>query len=264
MSGLIGIVLLVGLIAVAAFVVMTYMRRRGETLDAAKMVGKLIPANQAPAFDPAVRQIDPLAKFRAIGPGQALITHTDDYHLVRGAVTLKELTIFGDSNIWTPTGREFVIAQTDDEYGMRRAFAWLPSSEGGELKLYRMSQELADGWTQFLAGTDNRPGPARNFADLDQRFDLDDDELASIQFERLDTVWQMTDIGQARYTGAGNAFLMGQGELRFAMAKEVEGRRRLLFVDFLEGGSGSSDGLFVGDEFDPQLIKDIQPFVRKQ
>lgn len=257
MSFVVGMLLFVAAILAAIAITMSFLSRKPRA-EPSRAVAPLAGSAHFGVMNPETRAPDALGRLLTVQPGETIITATDDYLLVRGVTRLGELTQVGGADEWTPTGREFLLAQYDDEAGQPRAFAWLPTAEGGELRLYRMSQENAAGWTQFLAGTDDKPGPARAFADLDQRQDLEGADLASVRFSKLGATWQMTDIGQASYRSQGKTFLVGQGELRFALAQAVDGQRRLLFIDFLQGGTGSTDGLLVGDEYGPDLIKDIR------
>lgn len=245
------------LVAILAAVAIWTGYKRNQQKAAGSEAAATLAASPATSRDPAARSKSMLDRLLDVQPGQTIVTELDEYLLVRGSATLKELTQYGGSDQWTPTGREFVLVETQGESNDNVAFAYLPSAEGGALQLYRMTAQNPAGWMQILAGTDNRPGPARNFADLDQRQDLQGAELASIQFKALNTTWQMTDIGQAAYAAQGAGFLSGQGEVRFAMAQEVSGAQRLFFVNFLRGDSSSEDGLFTGQEYRVDMLKDI-------
>ncbi|MFN8483466.1 MAG: hypothetical protein U0768_10525 [Anaerolineae bacterium] len=207
--------------------------------------------------NPEMQARSMLDRLLAVQPGQTIVTQMDEYYLVQGDVTLRELAQYGGSAQWTPTGRELLLIETQGESNDNAVFAYLPATEGGALQLFKMTPHDPAGWNQRLVGDDERAGPARAFADLDQRQDLQGEALASIQFKAFDTTWQMADIGQAAYTGQGAAFLSGQGEVRFATAREVGGAQRLLFVNFLRGSSASEDGLFVGAEYRIDMLKDI-------
>lgn len=209
--------------------------------------------------NPAMQARSMLDRLLGVQPGQTIVTQMDEYYLVQGDVTLKEQAQYGGSDQWTPTGRELVLIETQGESNDNAVFAYLPAAEGGALQLFKMAAQDPVGWNQRLVGADDRPGPARAFADLDQRQDLQGEALASIQFKALNTTWQMADIGQAAYSARGAAFLSGGGEVRFATAREVGGSQRLLFVNFLSGDSASEDGLFVGAEYRVDMIKDITP-----
>ncbi len=251
-----GLCLVVAAIIIA-IVIWTGYKRRQQAAPGGAASPATLAASPATARDPALRAKSMLDRLLTVQPGQTIVTAMDEYYLARGSTTLKELTQYGGSDQWTPTGREFILVETQGESNDNVAFAYLPSAEGGALQLYRMTAQNPAGWMQILAGTDDRPGPARNFADLDQRQDLQGAEMASIQFKALNTTWQMTDIGEAAYTARGAGFLSGQGEVRFAMAQEVGGAQRLFFVNFLRGDSSSMDGLFTGQEYRVDMLKDI-------
>ncbi len=249
-----GLCLVVVAIIIAVVIWSGYKRNQQKAQGGA--TATLAPG-PASSRDPAVQSKNMLDRLIDVEPGQTIVTEMDEYYLARGSATLKELTQYGGSDQWTPTGREFVLVETQGENNDNIAFAYLPSAEGGALQLYRVTAQNPAGWMQILAGTDDRPGPARAFADLDQRQDLQGADLASIQFKALNTTWQMTDIGEAAYTARGAGFLSGQGEVRFAMAQEVGGPQRLFFVNFLRGDSSSEDGLFTGQEYRVDMLKDI-------
>lgn len=239
---------------IVAVAIWTGYKRKGRNAEGG---GKAAAPPPASLRNPAMQARSMLDRLLAVQPGQTIVTQMDEYYLVQGDVTLREQAQYGGSDQWTPTGREMVLIETQGESNDNAVFAYLPAAEGGALQMFKMAAQDPVGWNQRLVGADDRPGPARAFADLDQRQDLEGAELASIQFKAFDTTWQMADIGQAAYSAQGAAFLSGRGEVRFATAREVGGPWRLLFVNFLSGDSASEDGLFVGAEYRVDMIKDI-------
>ncbi|MFN8473145.1 MAG: hypothetical protein U0822_13230 [Anaerolineae bacterium] len=254
-----GLCLVIVAIIVAVAIWSGYKRNQRKAEGGAP---ESVAPGPASTRDPATQARRMLDRLIAVQPGQTIVTAMDEYYLVRGRVDLRELAQYGGSDQWTPTGRELVLIETQGESNDNAAFAYLPSAEGGALELFKMAAQNPAGWNQILAGTDDKPGPARAFADLDQRQDLQGAELESIRFKAFNTTWQMADIGQAAYTARGTAFLSGQGEVRFATAQEVDGSQRLLFINLLRGDSASEDGLFVGGEYPIDMLKDITPAAR--
>lgn len=257
---LLGLLLFVLAIIVSVAVMRGYARRgwRAET-ETPRETGRSFQTFAPSAPRPSARAADPMQALRAAQPGDALVTDLDEYYLIRGVAILNELTIYDGTDVWSPTGRDFLLIQAEDETGQGRLFAWIPSAESDALRLYRMERQPSAGWTQFLAGTEDMPGPARAFAELEQQRDLPAEYLELIRFNRFDTRWEMSDIGQASYRGQGQIFLTERGEVRFAVAQETDGRRCLFYVDWLRGGAGSEDGLFIGQEFDLRFVKDVVP-----
>ncbi len=164
---------------------------------------------------------------------------------VVAAITLSELQKFGGRKAqWQPSGREFKLVELAGD----RLIARVPTGEGEQQRWFMMQQERARGLTQFMAGSEDRPGPARRFAASDQ--------LADVQFNWADGDWKMTDIGTFDFEASGDGFLSGSGRCRHVMAKEVDGNRWFLFFDLMKGSG--SDSLWIGPQLDLEVeIEDI-------
>ncbi|MGB3905110.1 MAG: hypothetical protein WBB22_09320 [Anaerolineae bacterium] len=183
-------------------------------------------------------------RLERIDTGQ-FVVHLGSSLQVVATITLSELQKFGGpKGSWRPTGRKLKLVELAGD----RLIAHMPRGEGEQPQWFMMQRGAARGLTQFMAGTKQKPGPARRFAASDQ--------LGDSQFDWADADWKMTDIGTFDFQARGDGFLSGSGRCRHTMAEEVGGNRWFLFFDLMQGSG--SDTLWIGQLIDPEVdIEDI-------
>ncbi|MBX7138721.1 MAG: hypothetical protein K1X83_12125 [Oligoflexia bacterium] len=123
-----------------------------------------------------------------------------------------------------------------------------PEAEGGDLKFFLYERtEMPQGFSEYMGGTSESPGPVRRFAASGQRADVD--------VEALGKTWRLKDIiwiDAAQVSGEFFVRPSRNGQIpRVAMALARCENDWLLFAD-LRSGDGS-DTLWVGQQFDPKV-----------
>ena len=131
-----------------------------------------------------------------------------------------------------------------------------PMGEGLPLSWFlyeHRSDDMKPGFTEYLKGTKENPGPIMMFADSNQQ--------ADVTFNALQKTWQARDIVWADMkTQAGKAFVRNDSSGNMPRVVMVLGRNVeddqewILFID-LRSGDGS-DTLWVGRKFNPQAEVD--------
>lgn len=212
-------------------------------------LSELLPTDELPADATAGDKLD------VIKPRQTVDVVGQDHELsVVAKVTLTPLWQAAGSKVWTPKPRASPCTAVQLAGGK-----WMfkvPAREQGPPRWLQGTVISGADPTDFFKGTNENPGPAREFRMNKQtrpvHFTLPENWTPGVR-------WKTVDLGAFSVECDGRTDEMTTGDRLYSVtAEEVDGGHWLLFLDARQGEAAGTGGLFFCNEFEPDAeVKSI-------